>query len=43
MANVVLDVKNLTKRYGSADRGFTAVNGISFQLHEGEVLGSLGA
>ena len=38
MANVVLDVKNLTKQYGS----FTAVDEISFQLHEGEVLGLLG-
>lgn len=38
MANVVLDVKNLTKQYGR----FTAVDGISFQLHEGEVLGLLG-
>ncbi len=38
MASVVLDVKNLTKRYGQ----FTAVDGILFQLHEGEVLGLLG-
>lgn len=34
----VLQVKNLTKRFGS----FTAVDNISFELREGEVLGLLG-
>ena len=34
----VLQVKNLTKRFGS----FTAVDSISFELREGEVLGLLG-
>ena len=34
----VLSVKNLTKTFGK----FTAVNGISFQLEEGEILGFLG-
>lgn len=34
----VLQVKNLTKRFGA----FTAVNSISFELREGEVLGLLG-
>jgi ABC-type branched-subunit amino acid transport system ATPase component/sugar phosphate permease len=35
---VVLEAEDLTKRYG----GVTAVNGVSFQLHEGEVLGLIG-
>lgn len=34
----VLEVKNLTKKFGS----FTAVNNISFELKEGEILGLLG-
>jgi len=34
----VLQVKNLTKKFGS----FTAVNNISFDLKEGEILGFLG-
>ncbi len=34
----VLEVKNLTKKFGS----FTAVNSISFELSEGEILGFLG-
>jgi ABC-2 type transport system ATP-binding protein len=34
----VLEVKNLTKKFG----GFTAVNNISFDLKEGEILGMLG-
>ena len=34
----VLQVKNLTKKFGS----FTAVNNISFELKEGEILGLLG-
>jgi len=33
-----LEVKNLTKKFGS----FTAVDGISFELAEGEILGFLG-
>lgn len=36
--NVVLEVKNLSKRYGK----FTAVDNISFDLKGGEVLGLLG-
>ena len=35
---VILQVKNLTKKFGS----FTAVNSISFDLKEGEILGLLG-
>lgn len=38
MAKNVLEVSNLTKRYGD----FLAVDGISFELKEGEVLGLLG-
>ncbi len=34
----ILQVKNLTKKFGS----FTAVNNISFELKEGEILGLLG-
>jgi ABC-2 type transport system ATP-binding protein len=38
MASPVLEVRNLTKRFGD----FTAVNGISFALQPGEILGVLG-
>ncbi len=38
MNNVVLEVKNLTKKF----KDFTAVNNVSFQLKEGEILGFLG-
>mgnify|MGYP001579566422 FL=1 len=38
MQNNVLEVKNLTKKFGD----FTAVNNISFELKEGEILGLLG-
>jgi ABC-2 type transport system ATP-binding protein len=34
----IVDVKGLKKRYGS----FTAVNGVSFQVKKGEILGLLG-
>ncbi|HEV2368387.1 MAG TPA: ATP-binding cassette domain-containing protein, partial [Acidimicrobiales bacterium] len=34
----VLEVRDLTKRFG----GITAVNGVSFTLHEGEILGLIG-
>ncbi len=34
----VVEVKNLTKKYGK----FVAVNGISFEVREGEILGFLG-
>ena len=37
--DVVLRVTELTKRFG----GITAVDGVSFELHEGEVLGFIGA
>jgi ABC-2 type transport system ATP-binding protein len=38
MAKAVVAVQNLTKRFGS----FTAVDGISFEIQEGEILGLLG-
>src|SRR5512139_1861652 len=38
MAETVIDVKGLTKRFGD----FTAVNHVSFQVEQGEVLGYLG-
>ena len=38
MASPVLEVRNLTKTFGD----FTAVNGISFTLQPGEILGVLG-
>ena len=39
MKNVVIKVQNLTKRFGH----FTAVNAISFEVHQGEIFGFLGA
>ncbi len=38
MQNLILEVKNLTKQFGS----FTAVDNISFSLADGEILGVLG-
>lgn len=38
MQDIILEVKNLTKRFGE----FTAVNNISFSLKQGEILGLLG-
>lgn len=38
MKNIVLEVKNLTKKFGD----FAAVNNISFSLSDGEILGLLG-
>lgn len=38
----VLKVKNLTKKFGPPVGGFTAVDNISFDLKEGEILGLLG-
>lgn len=34
----MLNVRQLTKRFG----GFTALNGVSFDVHEGEILGLIG-
>ena len=38
----ILQVKNLTKKFGPSAGGFTAVDNISFELKEGEILGLLG-
>jgi ABC-2 type transport system ATP-binding protein len=38
MADAIVQVQNLTKRFGE----FTAVDGISFDLRQGEILGLLG-
>lgn len=38
----VLQVKNLTKKFSTNGRNFTAVDNISFSLKEGEILGLLG-
>jgi ABC-2 type transport system ATP-binding protein len=38
MANPVLQVENLVKRYGEVE----AVRGVSFSVEEGEVFGLLG-
>ena len=42
MVNQVLEVKNLTKKFGSPAGGFTAVDNLSFDIKAGEVLGLLG-
>jgi branched-chain amino acid transport system ATP-binding protein len=38
MPEVMLSVARLTKRFG----GFTALNAVSFEVHEGEILGLIG-
>lgn len=39
---VILEVKNLVKRFGPDASGFTAVDDISFEIPEGQILGFLG-
>lgn len=41
MSDVIV-VKNLTKKFGSGQNEFTAVNNVSFSLKEGEIVGLLG-
>lgn len=40
--NVILDVKNLRTQFFTQDGVVNAVNGITYSLHEGEVLGIVG-
>lgn len=42
MDNLVVEVKNLTKKFGPPTGGFTAVDNISFSIKEGEIVGLLG-
>lgn len=42
MTEPVLEVKNLTKRFGPSKGGFLAVDNISFKIDKGEILGLLG-
>jgi len=42
MSNTVLEVTNLSKRYGPPAGGFVAVDNISFSMKEGEIVGLLG-
>lgn len=42
MQNAVLEVKNLTKKFGSKAGEFTAVDNLSLEIADGEILGLLG-
>ncbi|MBI3955586.1 ATP-binding cassette domain-containing protein, partial [Candidatus Gottesmanbacteria bacterium] len=42
MTDNVIEVKNLTKKFGPPAGGFTAVDNISFNIKEGEIVGLLG-
>ncbi|MDO8451717.1 MAG: ABC transporter ATP-binding protein [bacterium] len=42
MVDSILEVLSLTKRYGSGSREFVAVDGITFSVREGEIVGLLG-
>ncbi|MDO8657522.1 MAG: ABC transporter ATP-binding protein [Candidatus Levybacteria bacterium] len=42
MSDFVLEVKNLTKKFGKSPNEFIAVNNISFSMEKGKVLGFLG-
>ena len=39
---VILKIEHLTKKFGSGKSVFTAVDDISFEVKEGEILGLLG-
>jgi ABC-2 type transport system ATP-binding protein len=38
----IIEIKDLTKRYGRGDSSLTAVRNISLQVHEGEIFGFVG-
>lgn len=40
--NIILEVKNLRKTFGSSTEEFVAIDDISFSLEEGQILGFLG-
>lgn len=42
MSDFVLEVKNLTKKFGKDPNEFTAVDNLSFNIKDGEILGLLG-
>lgn len=42
MGDFVLEVKNLTKKFGPPKNEFTAVDNLSFSIKDGEILGLLG-
>lgn len=42
MDNLIVEVNHLTKKFGPAGAGFTAVDDISFSIKEGEIVGLLG-
>ncbi len=42
MQNNILDVKNLTKKFSSSTDEFTAVDNVSLEIADGEILGLLG-
>ena len=42
MKKAILDVRNLKVEFTDGNNAFTAVNGISFQLNRGEILGIVG-
>lgn len=42
MSTHALEINNLTKIYGSGESGFTAVDGLSLTVNQGEIFGYLG-
>jgi len=42
MAKTIVEIKNLTRKFGRGKSVFTAVNNVSFKADEGEIVGLLG-